>query len=194
MEIPRMTEIKQDRQDEPLEGIAVIGMAGRFPGAADLEAFWRNLRDGVEGIRFFSEEELLAAGVDPALLGDPRYVRAAGTLERAEWFDAGFFGFTPREAEIMDPQHRLFLETTWAALEHAGYVPDTFEGVIGLFGGMSLGTYLHWSIWPSCRPTSARRAWSDCCARRPTGPSTWRTTRRSGSACCAWARPSTSLP
>src|SRR5690349_21750297 len=93
--------------------LAIIAMAGRFPQAADIEAFWRNLRDGVESITFFSDQELLAAGVPPALLHDPHYVKARGTLDAIEWFDAAFFGLPPREAEILDPQQRLFLECSW---------------------------------------------------------------------------------
>ncbi|MGZ6530042.1 MAG: beta-ketoacyl synthase N-terminal-like domain-containing protein, partial [Tumebacillaceae bacterium] len=104
-------------QNANLEGVAVVGLAGRFPGAKNTEQFWRNLRNGVESIRFFSDEELLEAGVNPAKLQDPKYVKAGAPLEEIESFDAGFFGFNPREAEIMDPQQRLFLETAWEAIE-----------------------------------------------------------------------------
>src|SRR5438552_10696490 len=93
--------------------VAVIGMAGRFPGARDLHTYWRNLREGVESIRFFSEEELIAAGVDPAVVRRPNYVKAAATIDDADLFDAEFFGFNQREAEITDPQQRLFLESAW---------------------------------------------------------------------------------
>ncbi|MES1243274.1 MAG: SDR family NAD(P)-dependent oxidoreductase [Acidobacteriota bacterium] len=127
---------------EALEGIAVVGMAGRFPGAPDLAAFWRNLRDGVESITVWTREELAAAGVDPALLADPRYVPAAGALDGIELFDAGFFGFSPREAEMIDPQHRLFLEHAWAALEDAGYDTERYSGTVGIFGGMGMSNYL----------------------------------------------------
>nr|WCO03998.1 AjuE [Cystobacter sp.] len=122
--------------------IAIIGMAGRFPGAKDLDQFWRNLRDGVESIRSFTDEELAASGVSPALRSNPRYVRAAPVLEDVDRFDAGFFGFNPREAEQLDPQHRLFLECTWEALERAGYDPRRFPGSIGLYAGASISTYL----------------------------------------------------
>src|SRR5206468_7996465 len=111
--------------------IAIVGLAARFPGAADAARFWENLRDGVEGIAALADEELLAAGVDPAHLADPRYVRAKGVLAGADRFDAGFFGFTPREAEVMDPQHRVFLECAWEALEDAGCDPSRFAGRIG---------------------------------------------------------------
>ena len=136
--------MSQDIQDDlaMAEGIAVVGMAGRFPGAADLDEFWRNLRDGVESITFWSREELAAAGVDPALLADPRYVPAAGALADPDRFDAAFFGFSPREAEILDPQHRLFLETAWAALENAGYDTESYRGSVGIFGGMGMSNYL----------------------------------------------------
>ncbi|MDP8242502.1 MAG: SDR family NAD(P)-dependent oxidoreductase [Candidatus Hinthialibacter antarcticus] len=122
--------------------IAVIGMAGRFPGARDVYEFWRNLEQGVESVRFFSKEELLAAGEDPTLLDDPNYVAANGYLDGIEEFDAPFFGFTPREAEITDPQHRLFLECVWNALEDAGYDSSRFDGRIGVFGGAGPSSYL----------------------------------------------------
>ena len=127
---------------ENLEGIAIVGMSGRFPGAASLEEFWTNLRNGVESISFFSDEELKASGVAPALLADPHYVKAKAILDDVAGFDVRFFGFTPREAEITDPQHRIFLECAWEALEHAGYDPERFSGPIGLYGGAGINTYL----------------------------------------------------
>ncbi len=123
-------------------GIAIIGMAGRFPGASDVEEFWRNVSQGRESITFFSEEELLAAGVAPALVRDGRYVRAQGLLEGPDLFDAGFFGYTPRDAEVMDPQHRVFLECAWSALENAGYRPDAVPGPVGVFAGQAFPVYL----------------------------------------------------
>jgi acyl transferase domain-containing protein len=125
-----------------LQGIAIISMAGRFPGARNLDEFWQNLLGGVDSITFHSDEELRAAGVDPAAMAAPTYVKAGGALEDVDLFDAAFFGFSPREAEIMDPQYRLFLETTCEALERSGYVPDTYECVIVIFGGMSMSTYM----------------------------------------------------
>lgn len=122
--------------------IAIVGMAGRFPGAADVPSFWRNLRDGVESITVLSDEELLAAGEDPARLADPNYVRAAAVLDDIDQFDAAFFGVTPREAELMDPQHRLFLEQAWIALEDAGYDPARVPGAVGVFGGTGGYGYL----------------------------------------------------
>ena len=123
-------------------GIAVIGMAGRFPGAPTVELFWRNLCDGTESIRFFSDEEARAAGVDDALLADPRYVKAGAVLDDVAGFDAAFFGYTPREAEIIDPQHRIFLECAWEALERAGYDSERYGGRIGVYAGVGLNTYL----------------------------------------------------
>jgi acyl transferase domain-containing protein len=123
--------------------IAIIGMSLRFPGARDAEGFWRNLRDGVESITFFGDEELLAAGIDPALLRRSNFVKAYGALDGIEFFDAAFFGYTPREATIMDPQHRLFLECAWEALEHAGYDPETYAGSIGVFGGSGINSYVN---------------------------------------------------
>src|SRR5688572_12496985 len=113
-------------------GIAVVGMAGRFPGAEDVERFWKNLAEGIESVRFFRREELLAAGVDAAQVDDPAYVPARAALDGAELFDAGLFGYSPREAEVMDPQHRLLLECAWEALEHAGYDPRRYDGLIGV--------------------------------------------------------------
>jgi amino acid adenylation domain-containing protein/non-ribosomal peptide synthase protein (TIGR01720 family) len=124
------------------EPIAIVGMAGRFPGAGTIEDFWDNLRRGVESIRFFDAAELAAAGVPAELLADPRYVRARGVVADADKFDAGLFGYTPREAEIMDPQQRVFLECAWEALEHAGCDPEQFAGPIGVFAGTGFNSYL----------------------------------------------------
>ena len=131
------------RQSQQQEAIAIIGMAGRFPGANSVEEFWQNLCDGVESITFFTEEQMLEAGVDPALLANPKYVKARPILADVEHFDAAFFGYSPREAELLDPQHRLFLECCWEALERAGYDPETYEGLIGVFGGANISTYMH---------------------------------------------------
>ncbi len=129
--------------DEMLDAIAIIGMVGRFPGAHDVVAFWQNIRDGVESVTFFSDEALLGAGVDAALLGKPNYVKAKGIVEAVDQFDAGFFGFSPREAAVLDPQHRLFLECAWAALEQAGYDAPRFAGRIGVFAGVGANSYLY---------------------------------------------------
>jgi 3-oxoacyl-(acyl-carrier-protein) synthase/malonyl CoA-acyl carrier protein transacylase len=130
---------REDRID--LE-IAVVGMAGRFPGAPSVDAFWQNLRAGVESIRDLSDEDLRAAGVSGDALGDVRLVRRAADLSDIDCFDAGLFGFTPREAELMDPQFRAFLEDAWAALEDAGYLSDDHELRIGVFAGAGPNSYL----------------------------------------------------
>ncbi len=122
--------------------IAVIGMSGRFPGAGDVAEFWRNLRGGVESISFFSEEELLAAGVDPAQIHDPDYVPARPVLDDVAGFDAAFFGISPRMAALTDPQQRLFLEVCWEALEQAGYAAPEHRGRVGVYGGANISTYL----------------------------------------------------
>src|SRR5947209_10375335 len=127
---------------ELLDGVAIIGMTGRFPGARDLESFWNNLREGVDAVSFFSDDELQAAGVGPALLRHPNYVKAKAVLEDAGMFDAGFFEFSPREAELTDPQVRIFLECAWEAMESAGYDPDNFAGLIGVYTGMSVSSYM----------------------------------------------------
>src|SRR6266480_3490707 len=129
-------------QENAVDAIAIIGMAGRFPRARDIAEFWRNLRDGAECVSFFSDEQLLAAGVDPAVVAHPRYVKAKAVLEDADMFDAGFFGYTPHEARAMDPQQRIFLECGWTALESAGYAGETVRGSIGVYAGASINTYL----------------------------------------------------
>jgi acyl transferase domain-containing protein len=139
---------------EPLEGIAIVGLAARFPGAADAGQFWRNLEAGVESISFLTGEELAAAGVDPRDLSDPLYVPAKGVLDGADRFDAAFFGLTPREAEVMDPQHRVFLECAWEALEDAGCDPWRFgatgtgNGRVGVWAGSGLSSYLIANLLP----------------------------------------------
>jgi amino acid adenylation domain-containing protein len=123
------------------EGIAVIGMACRFPGANSGDQFWENLRQGIESIRVFTNEGLAAMGVPPEIYNSPNYVKAAPVLDDPEKFDATFFGYAPREAELMDPQHRLFLECAWSALEHSGCDPGSYRGVVGVFGGTGANYY-----------------------------------------------------
>jgi acyl transferase domain-containing protein len=118
-------------------------MSVRAPGAKSLDEFWRNIRDGVESISFFTDEELLESGIDPAALRDGRYVKAAGVIDGPDLFDAPLFGMNPREAAITDPQQRLFLECAWEALEHAGCDPQRFGGSIGVFAGARTNSYLH---------------------------------------------------
>ncbi len=138
-----MKQIRERAQQSMAkDAVAVIGMAGRFPGARNLEEFWRNLEGGVESISFFSEEELIAAGVDRQVLSNPNYVKARGVLEKADLFDARFFGYSPREAELIDPQQRLFLESAWEALEQAGCDPERYEGAIGVYAGSSMNGYV----------------------------------------------------
>jgi acyl transferase domain-containing protein/surfactin synthase thioesterase subunit/acyl carrier protein len=115
--------------------IAIIGIACRFPGASTAQRFWDNLVGGVESIIRFSDEELLAAGVDARLVRDPHYVKAAPVLVDYDGFDAAFFGYAPREARLMDPQQRLFLEVAWEAFEDAGYDPLGDKGIVGVYAG-----------------------------------------------------------
>jgi phthiocerol/phenolphthiocerol synthesis type-I polyketide synthase E len=122
--------------------VAIVAMCCRFPGAPDLAAFWRNLRGGVESVSRFSDDELRAAGVGEQELASRRYVRAQGVLDGIELFDAPFFGASPREAETMDPQHRIFLECAWEALETAGYDGERGAGPIGVFASVGLNSYL----------------------------------------------------
>jgi phthiocerol/phenolphthiocerol synthesis type-I polyketide synthase E len=124
-----------------LSGIAVVGMACRVPGASSPAELWHNLRHGVESIRRLSEEDLIAAGLDAADIADPRHVPVGALVDGIESFDAAFFGFTAREAELLDPQHRLFLECAWQALEDAGYDAARYDGAISVFGGGIFGSY-----------------------------------------------------
>jgi acyl transferase domain-containing protein/acyl-CoA synthetase (AMP-forming)/AMP-acid ligase II/thioesterase domain-containing protein/SAM-dependent methyltransferase/acyl carrier protein len=124
-----------------VEDVAIVGVAGRFPKAKTLAEFWRNLVDGVACISSFTDEEMAAAGVEPELLRSPGYVKSAPVLDEVEMFAAPFFGYAPREAEVMDPQQRIFLELAWEALEDAGYAPGTFAGPIGVFGGITFNSY-----------------------------------------------------
>ncbi|HVU68311.1 MAG TPA: beta-ketoacyl synthase N-terminal-like domain-containing protein, partial [Ktedonobacteraceae bacterium] len=130
-------------------GIAVIGMAGRFPGADTIEAFWQNLSAGVESISRFSTEELAAAGADLSYIDDPHFVPAKGILEDADCFDAPFFGITPRDAETLDPQQRVFLECAFTTLEHAGYDAERYPGQIGIYAGSSMNTYFLNNLYPN---------------------------------------------
>ena len=121
--------------------VAVIGMAGRFPGADTLEEFWSNLKGGVESVTFFSDDELRAAGVPDELLSNPAYVKGTGALRDVERFDAAFFGYSPREAEALEPSHRLFLECAWEALENAGVDPARPSGPVGVYAGVGPAYY-----------------------------------------------------
>ncbi|MEV0123623.1 SDR family NAD(P)-dependent oxidoreductase [Streptomyces sp. NPDC050703] len=134
--------------------IAIVGMAGRFPGADSVGEFWELLRAGREGITRFSDEELAAAGVPEALRADPAYVRAHGILPDVDLFDTGFFEFTPAEAEVIDPQQRLFLQSCHTALEDAGYDPRRYDGLISVYGGAAINTYLQRYVLPSIDQTA----------------------------------------
>ncbi|MEH2435499.1 MAG: aminotransferase class III-fold pyridoxal phosphate-dependent enzyme [Nostoc sp.] len=128
-----------DNQD-PIDGVAIIGMVGRFPGAGNVDEFWRNLAEGLESTTFFEDEEL-DPSIDPNLCKDPSYVKARGIISGGETFDAAFFGINPLEAVVMDPQSRVFLELAYEALENAGYESESFEGLIGLYAGCGQNTY-----------------------------------------------------
>lgn len=132
-----------------LDEIAIIGMAGCFPGAKTIDDFWQNLRDGVESICFFSDEELVSSGIDVTEFNQLNYVKAKAILKDIDLFDASFFDFSPAEAEITDPQHRLFLECAWTALENAGYDSQTYKGQIGVYAGVGMDTYFLFNLYPN---------------------------------------------
>jgi len=157
---PATAEIREPAAAAPRperrgSAVAVVGLAGRFPGAGSVPELWEKLRTGTELITFFSREELAAAGEDPALLDRPEYVRAKARLADVDQFDAAFFGFSPREAEILDPQQRLFLEAAWEALEDAGYDPQRAGGRVGVFAGQSVNTYLLFQLAANPRVMNA---------------------------------------
>ncbi|KMK65641.1 type I polyketide synthase [Puniceibacterium sp. IMCC21224] len=126
--------------------IAIVGMAAHLPGAGTIAEYWRNLRDGVSSIRHLSEDALRDAGETPGLIRHKNYVPYAAPLDGFEMFDADFFGFSPKEAAIMDPQHRQFLETAWEAFESAGHVPEGFDGQIGVYAGCGMGSYFYFNV------------------------------------------------
>ena len=140
--IPATGHVMTDSENH----IAIIGMHGRFPKSPSLDVFWNNLKNGKELITFFSEDELDT--LKDSLEKHPNYVKAKGFLDEVEYFDASFFGYTPREAELMDPQQRILLECAWHALEHAGYDTLQFTKRIGVFVGSSISTYLLFNILP----------------------------------------------
>ncbi|MCX6250876.1 MAG: beta-ketoacyl synthase N-terminal-like domain-containing protein [Bacteroidetes bacterium] len=133
--------MQSDEIKNPEGKVAIIGMACRLPGARNIYEYWRNLLNGVETLTTFTDEDLIASGVDPAVFNHPNYIRNRGIIDGAEYFDAEFFGITPREAELLDPQQRIFLECAWHALEDAGCDPYNTHERIGVFGGT--GTPLH---------------------------------------------------
>lgn len=121
--------------------IAIIGLSGKFPGAKNLDEFWKNLCNGVNSISHFTDQQVIAEGVNPEMVKKPGYVKAWGTLDDIDLFDAQFFGYNPREAEVLDPQQRIFLEESWKALEDAGYDTDKIKGSVGVFGSVGRNTY-----------------------------------------------------
>src|ERR1700761_1686176 len=125
--------------------IAIIGMAGKFPGARDINAFWENLANGGESISFFTDGELVKEGVDKNLIDDPLYVKAHGLLEDKDCFDALFFNYRPDEARLMEPQMRIFHECVWAALEDAGWEQNDPKNKVGLFAGSA--TNSNWEVY-----------------------------------------------
>ncbi|HEV2860063.1 MAG TPA: type I polyketide synthase [Pyrinomonadaceae bacterium] len=153
-----MTTISTAFEEDNGSGIAVIGMAGRFPGARNVAEFWRNLCGGVESISFFSEEEMIAAGIPAARVRGRDYVGARGVLEDIEMFDAAFFRITRREAEITDPQHRVFMECAWEALEDAGYHPEKYDGLVGVYAGACHSTYLIINVYSNREAVEAAGA------------------------------------
>ncbi|MGR3761996.1 type I polyketide synthase [Roseobacteraceae bacterium NS-SX3] len=133
--------------EAPARGdIAIVGMSVSVPGAASAEAFWENLRNGVESIELLGKEALLAAGERADRIADPNYVPAAARLAGYDEFDADFFGFSPKEAAILDPQHRKFLEVAWGAMENAGHPPESIGGPIGVYAGCGMGSYFYFNI------------------------------------------------
>jgi acyl transferase domain-containing protein/acyl carrier protein/predicted O-methyltransferase YrrM len=135
-----------DELNKSYPGIAIVGIACRFPGSENVDAFWKALREGRENVVSLSEEELLAAGVDPKLVQDQHYVNRMGVLAGIDLFDAEFFGMSPREAELTDPQQRLFLECAWTAMEDSGHTPDLYAGSIGVFAGTGWNSYLLFNL------------------------------------------------
>ena len=137
--------------------IAIIGLSCRCPGARNADLFWENIAGGVESITPLSDQELLDAGVSPLLLSDPRYVKVANLIDEVDTFDAELFGITPREAEAMNPQHRVLLECAWEALEHAGYGNSSRDTKIGVFVGESLSNYSTFNLFSRTEPGSQAR-------------------------------------
>jgi amino acid adenylation domain-containing protein len=126
--------------ESDLTGVAIIGMSGRFPGARNVAEFWSNQLAGIEGISHFSVEEL-EIGRREQIAANPNYIRARSVLKDVDLFDADFFGILPKEAALMDPQQRLFLECCWEAFEDAGYDPAVYPGSIGVMAGVAAGSY-----------------------------------------------------
>ncbi|BAY25367.1 beta-ketoacyl synthase [Calothrix sp. NIES-2100] len=142
-------DLEHNNNDFNGSELAIIAVAGRFPGAKDIESFWQNLRDGVESISWLTDAELINSGVSADLLNNPNYVKASAVLSNIELFDANFFAYSAKEAELIDPQQRLFLELAWEAIEKAGYDPQTYNGLIGVYGGVGMSRYLLNNLYPN---------------------------------------------
>jgi len=138
-----------DDLEELENAIAVIGLSGRFPGANNTESFWKNLSSGIDSISKFSDSWLTKNNIPENEIKNPAYVKSRGILENIEYFDADFFGFSPKEAEITDPQHRLFLELAWDALENSGYCSEKYPGSIGVYGSCGSNSYFINNIYPN---------------------------------------------
>lgn len=137
-----------ERTDQPIDAtdIAIVGMAAHLPGAPGIDQYWQNLRDGIGSITRLSDADLKANGETLARMANRNYVPAAAMLKDFAAFDAEFFGLSPKEAAIMDPQHRHFLEVSWEALENAGHMPERFDGDIGVFAGCGMGSYFYFNV------------------------------------------------
>jgi acyl transferase domain-containing protein len=132
--------------DAGLNDVAIVGMALRVPGARNTGEFWENLRNGVESVRTLSDAELEASGEDPVKAAQPNYIPRTADIPDMELFDPEFFGLSPKEAAIMDPQHRHFLECAWEAIEDAGRPPETIEGPVGVYAGCGMGSYFYFNV------------------------------------------------
>jgi len=142
-----MNHLEADLNDN--QDIAIIGISGRYPGANDIEQFWQNIRDGVESLSVFSEQELRNSGIEQELLNNSNYVRSGSVISNISMFDASFFGYSPKQAEEIDPQQRLFLECAWEVIEKGGYSPHTYQGSIGVYAGISMSSYFWNNVNPS---------------------------------------------
>jgi acyl transferase domain-containing protein/thioesterase domain-containing protein/acyl carrier protein len=143
----------------PPGAVAVIGLSGRFPGARNSSQLWTNVRESVEAITFFTDAQLLAAGVPPEIVNAPAYVKACGRLPDIDLFDASFFGMSPRDAAVFDPQHRFFLECAWEAFEDAGYVGEQFEGPVGVYASSGAPEYFMHNLLRNRQTMQSVGAW-----------------------------------
>lgn len=130
------------KRDSKSNDIAIIGLSARIPGAKNIDEFWKNLCGGVESITTLSDQDIIEEGIDPEILKKSNYVKAWGVLDDVDKFDAKFFGYNPREAKILDPQQRIFLEEAWKALENSGYDPQRLNGLVGTFASVGMNTYI----------------------------------------------------